>query len=132
MCNRAAGAVCKGFDVMLSTHTRQFARQNWMLLSVFLLATVVALWFLIGIALDFIYFNDPRHQDADLKPWMTPRYIVMSYDLPRPLVLEILGLPEIGGERRSLGRIAADQNMTLDELTELVRKSADAYREAQQ
>jgi len=87
------------------------------------------MWLLSRIVLDFIYFNDPRHQDVDLKEWMTPRYIGMSYDLPRPLVLEILGLPETGGPRRSLGRIAADQNLTLEELTELVRKSADAYRE---
>lgn len=41
-----------------------------------------------------IYFNDPKHQDEVLKDWMTPRYIVLLYELHREIVASSLGLNE--------------------------------------
>ena len=109
----------------------QFLRDNWAVVGVFVVASVAALWFTASIVLDVIYFNDPRHKDQDLKGWMTPRYVSMSYDLPRPLVLDVLGLSENTRGGRPLRDIAQDLGLTLEELTERVRAAAVEHRAAQ-
>lgn len=106
-----------------------FAKKNWPVLTVFAVSSLAALWFAAGVVLDLIYFNDPRHKDEALKGWMTPRYVVMSYDLPRGVVADALGLVE-GQGRVRLKKLAGDQGLTLDALTERVRAAAAAHREA--
>jgi hypothetical protein len=108
-----------------------FVRQNWLLVSVFVLASVLALWFAAQVIMDFLYFNDPNNVDVDLKPWMSPRFIVLTYDLPRPLVFDILLLDENTGSGQRLKHVAEDLGLTLDELTTQVRAAAQDYRAAQ-
>lgn len=108
-----------------------FARKHWLAMAVFSAATLTCVWFAASFVLDLIYFNDPRHQDEALRAWMTPRYIVMSYDLPRPIVAEVLDLPP-DGSRLKMDTIAADLGLTLDELTERVRAAAELYRAGDQ
>jgi len=105
-----------------------FLRQNWPIIAVLMLALVAALWFGGLLVAEFVYFNDPRHQDSDLKAWMTPKYVVMSYDLPRQVVADALGLegPDQRGMR--MREIADQMGLTLSELTERVRASAAAFR----
>lgn len=79
-----------------------------------------------------IYFNNPKHQDEALKDWMTPRYIVLSYDIPREIVADALDLDDSDrGKRISLKDIAKAQNLTIEQLTEKIQKVAQAYRESQ-
>ena len=109
--------------------TRKFVRQHWLPIGGFVLSLAFALWFGFTFLADAIYFNDPRHKDVALKRWMTPRYVVLSYDLPRSVVAEILELgPPPEGRRRRMGDIAAEKGISLDELTMLVRSAATAYR----
>ncbi|UWQ20138.1 hypothetical protein [Jannaschia sp. W003] len=105
-----------------------FACQNWGLLSVLLLMLAVALWFAAQVVLDFFYFHDPAHVDVDLKPWMTPRFIVLTYDLPRPFVFDTLGLDDKSGRGQRLGRVAREMGVTMEEVTAQVRDAAEAYR----
>ena len=80
-----------------------------------------------------IYFNDPRHKNANLQGWMTPRYVVLSYDIPRDVALEVLGLDqEATGRRLHMRDIAQLQQIDLAELTQRVRIAAENYREANQ
>lgn len=109
-----------------------FIKDNWIVLTVFAASSLAAAWFAINFLLNVIYFNDPRHQDEALKAWMTPRYVVMSYDLPRQVVADVLALPEGGPQGRKMDEIAKDMDLTLDELTVLVRQAADAHREGQE
>lgn len=105
-----------------------FVRDNWLVLSVFLAATIFALFMASRVFLDFLYFNDPANVDVDLKPWMTARFIVQTYDLPRPFVFELLSLdPEQEGGLR-LGRLGAREGITMEELTARVRDAAAEYR----
>ena len=105
-----------------------FIKQNLLLVGLFLGSLGVALWFAFHAISDALYFNDPRNVDVALKPWMTARYVVLTYDLPRPLVFDILDLdPDDRGVR--LGRLAKERNLSMDELTTLVRDAAAAYRE---
>ncbi len=107
-----------------------FARQNWLPTSVFVIALAAFLLFSGRFVADFIYFNDPKHQDQALKGWMTPRYIGMSYSLPKDVVFDALGLEEKQkGPRKHMRDIAAEKGMTLDEMTEVVRQAAEEFRE---
>lgn len=111
---------------------RAFARENWLPLLILSASALTALWFAGTMLAKVIYFNDPRHQDQALKPWMTPRYVVMSYDLPRPVVAGMLVLPETGKDRHRMDAIADEMGMTLEELTAHIRAGAASYRAAQQ
>lgn len=111
------------------TRALSFIRQNWHLVCLLFGSFAVALWFAFHAITDALYFNDPRNVDVALKPWMTPRYVVLTYDLPRPLVMEILQLDPEDDRGIRLGRLARDRNVSMDDLTALVRDSAAAYRE---
>lgn len=106
----------------------KFARANWPALLLLGVSSLALLWFALSFVLHLIYFNDPKHQDEALKPWMTPRYVVMSYDLPKDVVAEVLNLPESGPGRKKLGVIADDMGVTLEELARRVREAAFVFR----
>ena len=106
-----------------------FIRQNWQLAFVFFGALLFASWFAFQAISDALYFNDPRNVDVDLKPWMTPRYVVLTYDLPRSLVAEVLTLDQESDRRIRLGQLAKERGLTMDELTALLRAAAADYRE---
>ena len=107
-----------------------FLRQNWIVVSILLVACAVAIWIGANVVLDFIYFNDPRHQDEILKGWMTPRYIVMSYDLPRGVVMDMLDIGSEDKHGMRLRDVAQNMGVTLEELTQIVRDGAAKYRAA--
>ena len=47
---------------------------------------------------------------------MTPRYVVMSYDLPPPIVDEVMGLRPKIDKRKPLTKVLEDLGITLEEL----------------
>lgn len=108
----------------------QFIAQNRLSVGLWVLAVIVALFLASKILLDVVHFNDPRHQDEALRNWMTPRYVVKSYDLPRPLVDDIFELDPNNKKREKMRHIAKRLNLTLEELTERVRLSAKAHRDS--
>jgi hypothetical protein len=116
---------------MTDQNFKAFLRQNWKLVTVLLAALLVAAFLAGRVVMDFIYFNDPRNVDVDLKPWMTPFFVVQTYDLPRPVVFEILQLDPEADRGLRLRHVADRQGVTIAELTERVRTAAEAYREAQ-
>lgn len=118
---------------MKLTKFKQFAKRHWLPLAGFLTSAGIALIFGFTFMADAIYFNDPSHKDVLLQGWMTPRYVMLSYDIPRDLVMGALGLDEsaIGQGLRVLG-IAQEQNLSLDELTEKIRAIAQDFRESEQ
>ncbi|MEM7259428.1 MAG: hypothetical protein AAF404_18795 [Pseudomonadota bacterium] len=116
----------------LNPELLSFIRKNLVLLAGFIVVLAVAIWFSVHVILHALYFNDPRNVDVDLRPWMTPRYIVLTYDLPRPFVLDMLELDPALDKGVRLGRIAQQRGVSMSDLTEQVRTAAAAYREEQQ
>ncbi|MEN0088057.1 MAG: hypothetical protein AAF737_06445 [Pseudomonadota bacterium] len=113
-----------------SPKLRAFLRANVMLVGATVLSFLVLVTFSVGFLSDLIYFNDPRHQAEPLKPWMTPRYVALSYDLPRERVMELFELTEDVPQRRPrVGQIARTLDLTLAELTERVREAAAEERQ---
>jgi hypothetical protein len=72
----------------------------------------------------FIYWSDPAHSDQSLAGWMTPRYVSRSYEIPPQVIQEALGMRSDAPMRRvSLDRLAAENDMTLDDM----QAQLDAY-----
>lgn len=113
---------------MISPKILRFLKENRLLVSLTMAALVAIGWFGSRILLDSLYFNDPRNVDVALRGWMTPRYIVLTYDLPRPFVREVLEIPADGPGGQRLKFVAENLGLTMEELTERVRDAAMQYR----
>ncbi|WP_306258955.1 hypothetical protein [Pararhizobium sp. IMCC21322] len=114
---------------MLTPKLRTFILRNKLTVG-FCAASFLALIYFVGsFTAELIYFNDPRHQNEALKPWMTPRYVALSYDLPRETVREIFGFTEAFEGPRRMGFVAERLDVSLEDLTAMVRDAAQEYRE---
>lgn len=108
-------------------------KEHRLLCLAFSAAVAVTSLFLIRAVFGMLYWADPKHQDRELEPWMTPRYISMSYQLPRIEVLEALGIKE--GEvfrPMTLRKISAHTGAEILEMEASVEETARRFREASQ
>lgn len=98
------------------------------LLTAFLTVLFVIVFFGIKTFSAMIYWQDPAHQNQDIEPWMTPRYIARSYRLPPEILGPVLFLEDGMPIRRiSVGRIAADNDLTMKELQARIDEAAAAW-----
>ncbi len=91
---------------------------------VFFGSLAVALWFAGNFVAEVIYWNDPRHKNQALEPWMTPRYVQHSYALRPKTVAEILGIDHPFPARMRMSDIVAETGQSYDALTEELRAQA--------
>lgn len=76
-----------------------------------------------------IYWMDPAHQDQDIAPWMTPRYVAQSYKLPPEVLDPALFIERDAPPRRiSLGNIAFEHGLTMEELQARIDAAAAQWR----
>ena len=106
----------------------QFATANKFTVVGFITSLVAAIILSSTMLADAIYFNDPSHKDIQLEGWMTPRYICLSYGLPRGVVFDLLDVDEDSPGPRRVDHLAENIGVSLDELTEMMRVAAVAYR----
>jgi hypothetical protein len=96
-------------------------RHLWQTHRVALIAFIVALcalgFFGVRTISSTLYWMDPDHQDQALAGWMTPRYVMRSYQLPPDVIGPALFLIKDAAPRRiSLDTIAAENGLTMDGL----------------
>lgn len=109
--------------------TLQFLFRNHpFALSGFVLGLAVAIFFVGKLALNMLYFNDPRHQNQAIEGWMTLRYVSMSYKVPPERLKAILELPDDNKRPPTMAVIAANKGMTLETLTKEVTAAAETFR----
>lgn len=108
----------------------RFINEYRLPVAVFAIALTVGLYLAVRIVMDLVYFNDPRHQDQKLRGWMTPQYVMKSYDLPRTIVDEIFEIEPDVRQKRKMRFIAERMDLSLDELTLKLRERAALYRES--
>ncbi len=78
-----------------------------------------------------IYWADPAHQDVPLGPWMTPRFVAMSWRVPPEVVVETLHLDrETGGRRVTLGQLAAERGVPVSALIGDLEAAISEHRKA--
>jgi hypothetical protein len=93
-------------------------RQRPYLVSAFLLACAVTLFFGVRFVSKAIYWANPAHQQQAVEGWMTVGYIAKSWGLdPRALDdLAKLPLPEEKGHPQPLVEIARDRAVPVSEV----------------
>ena len=74
-------------------------REHRLVFLAFVAALALTALFTIRAAVFAVYWTDPAHRDQAIEGWMTPRYVAHSWDLPRDVVGEALGLDPGGGPR---------------------------------
>lgn len=107
---------------------RQLWNQHRVATSIFVIACLAALFFAVRLAVFTIYWADPAHRDLPLEAWMTPGYVAMSWDVPREVVGEALGLEPASGARKSLETLAAERGVPVSALTDTLRTAIADFR----
>ncbi|EPX81340.1 hypothetical protein [Litoreibacter arenae] len=80
----------------------------------------------------FIYWNDEAHQFQPIDGWMTPRYVVRSWQVPPKVVSDALGDRIEGGTpRTSLEEIAEARGVEVEEIIAILEAAIAAHRAAQ-
>ncbi len=95
----------------------------------FMLAATLTLLFAIRTIAFTIYWADPAHRDRAIEPWMTPRYVAQSWDLPPEEVAGALGIASGSARRVSMAEIAAQTGLSLEEIEARIRAAALARRQ---
>ncbi len=116
-----------GYDIVLTPRLRAFIGQNKLTVGIAAASFFALVYFTGSFIAELIYFNDPRHQNEALQPWMTPYYVALSYDLPRDTIKEIFEFKDgVEGSKR-MSFVAERLDLSLEELTEKVRTAAQAH-----
>jgi len=83
-------------------------------------------WFAWSFVQEARYFADPAHHEQPLEPWMSPRYVGKSWDLPPETIVRIMAL-EQNHAQPTLAHVTAHLGITLPQLEARVR-AAEARR----
>lgn len=97
--------------------------------------SLLALAFAVALALTLFFAVQALHHagaigpaaDAPIEGWMTPRYVSLSWDLPREVVAETLG-GELGSGPRSLAALAEERGVPVEALVDDLETAIAAYR----
>ncbi len=90
---------------------RRIARHP-ILFAVFLLALALTLFFAIRLSLGAMHWSTAR--DATIEGWMPVGYVARSWDVPRDLLAEAIGIEPGSAQRQSLAWIAREQGESLE------------------
>ncbi len=112
---------------------KQLWANHKLAVTAFAAAVAVLCYFAFQTLSSTLYWMDPAHRDQDLAPWMTPRYVARSYQIPPRILAPALFLDQDAAPRRvSVGSIALQNEMTLDELQDRIEAAAATWRETQE
>ncbi len=100
----------------LADKMRRVIRLHPLAAALFGVATLAALIFAVRTVVFAVYWSDPAHRDVAPRPWMTPRYIAMSWDLPPEDIAEALKLEPPLPHRPTLADIARQRGIPVEQL----------------
>jgi len=103
-------------------------KEHPFLTSSFVIAFAVTLFFVMRMVVFTVYWSDPAHRDQKVQNWMTPGYVSKSWDLPREDIEALFKSLNLPIERKSIGRIADENGISVDELTRQIEAVIAAYR----
>lgn len=99
-------------------------RSHPTLMSAFVLAAALTLFFAGRFTLDLIYWSG--HEREPVRPWMTVGYVARSWDLHGPDIDSRAGLPRPEGRPLTLDEIAAQRGVPVDEIIAQVEAAVTA------
>ncbi len=91
-------------------------RQRPILVSAFLLATALTLFFAGRLVVQTIYWSNPAHHEQRVSEWMTIGYIARSWGLEPQKLDALTGfpVPKIKGHPQTLREIATDRGVPVE------------------
>lgn len=108
---------------------RHFWAHHRLAVMAFVVALLAVGWFGFQTVRHALYWHDPAHQDQPLAGWMTPRYVVESYQIPPEVLAPALFLnPDEKPRRLSLDTIADQNDVTLTELQSRIDAAVAEWR----
>ncbi len=110
----------------------QAFRRHPVLTPLFLLAAALTLMFTIRTVVFTIYWANPAHKQQQIEPWMTPRYLAHSWDLTPEQVARALDISPDTARGITLGEIARQKGISLEELTARLAEAASRAQETPQ
>ena len=100
----------------------------WLSLA-FVSALLLAAGFVIKTVAVAIYWSQPEHQKQALQAWMTPRYVVHSWDLEREDVIHLFGENQ-KYKGKTLGQMADDMALPFAEFAVQMQTELEAIEKA--
>lgn len=109
----------------------QLWRARPYLVSSFLLACAVTLFFAVRFVSQTIYWSDPAHREQTVQGWMTVGYVARSWDLDGRDIDAVAGLPlpEVKGHPQPLSEIAADRGVPVETVIAEVERAIILLRQ---
>lgn len=105
-------------------------RRHPVLLSAFVLAAAVTLFFALRFTVQAVYWAN--HRDVVITPWMTLGYVAHSWQVPPDQIERRVGLPRPDGHPRPLSAHAAEQGIPVAELIDRIETAIAAIRAEQE
>ncbi len=102
-------------------------KDNKGLVTGFVLALAVMVFFAVRSIMFWIYWSDPAHRNQAIEGWMTPRYVAHSWHVPPQVVRDALELsPETG--RVTIGQLAEQRGEPFAEVAAKIITAIEAAR----
>lgn len=96
------------------------------MLAIFAVAAVLTTFFIIRAVFFAFVWMDPNRGHHPIEPWMTPRYIARTYDIPRPEMQHILDLGPDETPREPLESLAEARGIAVQSLINAFNAYLDA------
>lgn len=93
-------------------------RRHPLLVSTFVLATALTLFFALRLTVQAVYWSN--HRDEVITPWMTPGYVAHSWDVPIEELEARVGLQRPQGKPQPLAVHAGQQHIPVTELIDRI------------
>jgi hypothetical protein len=97
----------------------------------FCVALLLLVFFVADFGVKARHFSNPANQERMIEPWMPPRYVAQSWELPKPVLFEILGLAPDTPPRdipRTIGKYLRQTGGTIEDLQAEVEAAKRALR----
>ncbi len=96
------------------------------MLAGFAIAAALTVFFIVRAVYFAVFWMDPERGLHPVEPWMTPRYIGRTYDIPREVLQEILQLTPGETPRIPLEKLADQRGISVQALIEEIEAVIEA------
>jgi len=100
-------------------------KRIWLKLG-FGLAAALTLFFVVRAVMFAVFWMDPHRDRHPVEPWMTPRYIVRTYNIPRDALADVLDLHPGDSPKMPLDKLAQERGKDTAAMVSAVQVLVDA------
>jgi hypothetical protein len=109
-------------------HLVELWRRHPVLLTGFVLATGLMLFFAVRMVMVTLHWSDPMSREQAIEGWMPLRYVGRSWDVPPEVLGQAVGREPEPGARLTVAEIAAASGRSVDAVSADLQAAIAAYR----